>query len=205
MRTAAVFVVALAAAIPASAQDLSFRPFLMFSAQKFSATQTFEATFGQATEQFWGGGINVTSDDQFYLELSASRFDKTGTRAFFFDGTAYDLHIAQKVTMTPFEITGGYRVKRWNGIRPTFGAGIGVYRYKQVSDFSTGDENVDTRHAGFIVEGGLELRLHRWFGIVGDVHYTHVPGILGDAGFSKDVGEKDLGGVAGRVKVIVGR
>ena len=38
-----------------------------------------------------------------------------------------------------------------------------------------------------------------------DVQYSHVPGILGTAGVSQQAGEDDLGGVAARFKLIVGR
>jgi hypothetical protein len=205
MRRLAALAVMLAAASPAAAQELSFRPFVMVSEQKFVATKTFEAAFGQANQFLWGGGLNITSEDRYYLEVSASRFKKTGTRALFFDGQTFDLHIPQRVTITPLEITAGYRFHKWRTILPTVGAGVGLYRYKQDSDFSTGDENVDTQHAGLIAEGGVEVRVHRWVGIAADLHYTHVPGILGDAGFSKDAGEKDLGGLAGRFKVIIGK
>jgi len=205
MKRLAAFVFILAAASPAAAEELSFRPFLMISEEKFVATKTFEAAFGGANEFLWGGGLNITSADNYYLELSASRFKKTGTRAFYFDGQTFDLHIAQRVTITPLEMTGGYRFHKWRTILPTVGAGIGLYRYKQDSDSSTGSENVDTQHVGFIVEGGVEVRVHRWVGIAADLHYTHVSGILGDAGFSKDVGESDLGGIAGRFKVIIGK
>lgn len=206
MKTALITALAILAAVPAaSADELSFRPFVMFSEEKFVATKTFEATFGQANQPFWGGGLNVTSDNRYYLELSASRFKKTGTRAFFADGQTFDLHIPQQVTITPIELTFGYRFQHWQHILPTLGGGVGWYRYEQSSDFSTAAENVDTKHAGAIVEGGVEVRLHEWFGIAGDVHYAYVPGILGDAGFSKDVGEKDLGGLSARIKFIVGK
>ena len=35
--------------------------------------------------------------------------------------------------------------------------------------------------------------------------YARVPGILGKGGVSREVGEHDLGGIAGRVRVILGR
>ena len=38
-----------------------------------------------------------------------------------------------------------------------------------------------------------------------DAQYTHVLGILGTGGISQDAGEKDLGGIAARVKVLIGR
>jgi hypothetical protein len=43
------------------------------------------------------------------------------------------------------------------------------------------------------------------FHLAVDVQYTHVPGILGDAGVSQATREDDLGGLAGRFKLIVGR
>jgi len=61
------------------------------------------------------------------------------------------------------------------------------------------------RHSGFVVTGGAEFRMARWLGITGDVHYTHVAGILGSGGISKDLGENDFGGVAGRIRVVFGR
>ncbi len=207
MRAAAALLIALLAAAPAAAQGLSFRPFVMFTEQQFDATQTFEATFGSARQGFWGGGLSITQDDQVYLDLSAARFEKTGTRAFFVNGSAFSTGIAQTVTITPLEMTGGYRFHPAPRIIPTVGGGIGLYRYKQVSEFSTDEENIDTRHVGLVVEGGVEVRLHRWFGVAADAHYTYVPGILGEepGAFSTDAGEKNLGGIAARVKVIVGR
>lgn len=194
-------------AASASAQGVSFRPFALFAEQQFAATKTFEATFGQANHALWGGGLSITQDDRVYLDLTASRFEKTGTRAFFFNGTAFSTNIAQTVTITPLEMTAGYRFHRWPRVIPTLGGGVGLYRYKQVSDFSNPDENVDTQHAGVAVEGGVEIRLHRWFGVGADAHYSYVPGILGQesTAFSKDAGEKNLGGLAARVRVIVGR
>jgi opacity protein-like surface antigen len=212
----ALFVVALAA--PAAAQPappLSFRPFVMISEQRFAAEETFKAVFGQSNQVFWGGGLNVTQDDQFYLELSASRFEKTGQRAFRNNGQSFGLGIPLTATLTPFEVTAGYRFHRQPSSRsriarpsrfiPYLGGGVGLYQYKETSDFANDDENVDTRHAGLIVEGGIEVRLHRWFGLAGDVRFTHVPGILGAGGISQDAGESDLGGIAGRIKLVVGR
>jgi outer membrane protein W len=206
---AAALALALAALVsrPASAQDFSLRPFALFTAQQFAATQTFEATFGQVNQPFWGGGLSITQDDRYYLDLSASRFEKTGSRAFFFNGTAFSTGVSQKITITPLELTAGYRFHPWPRVIPTVGGGVALYRYKQVSDFSTDEENVDSQHAGAVVEGGVEFRLHRWIGVAADVHYAYVPGILGEdpSAFSTAAGEKNLGGVAARVKLIVGK
>lgn len=208
---AGALVLAWAIALPAAAQNgpfLSFRPFVMASTEQFAAKTTFEAAFDKRSQTFFGGGLNLTQEDHFYLELSASRFRKTGQRSFLDAGQTFRLGIPLSVTMTPLEATAGYRfttISRARRLIPYLGGGVGLYRYQETSTFATADENVDTRHAGAIVEGGIEVRLHRWIGVAADVHYTHVPGILGSGGISKDANEKDLGGVAGRFKVVVGR
>jgi len=213
----------LAAAVPAAAQTttagLSLRPMVLVDQQLFAAMETFKAVFGQSSQTLWGGGLNVTHNDRIYVEVSASQFKKTGERAFVNNGQAFRLGIPLTATVTPLEITGGLRFHprgqrppRFSARRPApsrfvpyVGGGIGLYQYRETSGFSLPGEDVETRHAGAILEGGVEVRLHRWFGVAADVHYTHVPGILGAGGISKDEGEKDLGGIAGRFKVIVGR
>lgn len=222
MRTLVIasFVVALAA--PAAAQPaegISFRPFGMISGERFAAQDTFTAVFGEPTQVLWGGGLNITQDDQFYLELSASRFKKTGQRAFFSNGQSFGLGIPLTATLTPLEMTAGYRFHRRPSTRgrasvrparparfvPYLGGGAGLYKYQETSDFAQAGDDLDVQHVGAIAEGGLEVRLHRIVGVAVDVHYTYVPGILGEGGVSKEAGEKDLGGVAVRFKLVVGR
>ena len=56
-----------------------------------------------------------------------------------------------------------------------------------------------------IFEGGVEIRLHRYIGVAVDLRYNYVPGILGEGGISQLADENDLGGIAARVKLVVGR
>jgi opacity protein-like surface antigen len=193
---------------PAASDDapaISLRAFFMTSGESFAAKQTFNGIFGQSFEPLFGGGLELVQNGTFYLDVGASRFRKTGQRAFRSNGQNYGLGQPLTATITPFEVTGGYRYRMSPRIVPYAGIGVGSYGYKETSQFSDATENLDTRHAGFLVVGGAEVRLHRWVGISGDVQYTHVTGILGTAGISKDAGENDLGGVALRLKVIVGR
>lgn len=195
-------------AAPAAAQywsSIAFRPFVMAGRQQFAARTTFESVFGERTQTFVGGGLEITQDDRYYLALSASRFEKTGQRAFLFDGRTFRLGIPLTAAITPLEATAGYRFHLGRRVRPYVGGGAGLYHYTETSDLAASGETVDTRHAGAVAEAGVEVRLHRWFGVAADVRYTHVPGVLGAGGISKDAGEKDLGGVAGRVRVVVGR
>jgi hypothetical protein len=73
------------------------------------------------------------------------------------------------------------------------------------SGFAADGDNVDTHHVGYLLNGGVEVRLQKWIGVAVDAQYTPVPGIIGEGGISQDAGETDLGGVAARFKVIVGR
>jgi Outer membrane protein beta-barrel domain len=210
MKTAAFVTVALLmTALPASAQADRFalRPYGMVTYQAFSAKTTFDAAFGESSYPFWGAGAELILPKHIYVDVSASRFKKTGQRAFLNNGQAFPLGIPLTATITPFEIAGGYRVvlTRHPGITPFAGAGVGWYSYKETSAFAATGEDVDTTHVGGLVVGGVEFRVHRWIALSGDVQYTHVPGILGTGGISKDAGENDLGGVAARFKFIVGR
>ena len=200
----------LAMAVTASAQSLSqisLRPFAEVTEESFNAIDTFTSVFGRTYQPFWGGGLQVTLGDRYYAELTASRFRKNGDRVFRNAGQTFHLGIPLTATLTPFEIVGGYRfhlTKRpW--LVPYVGAGVGRYAYRETSQFAADGEDLDTRHAGFIVHGGGEFRLSPWVGVGTDVQFTRVPGIFGRGGISQDVGEDDLGGFAARVKFVVGR
>jgi outer membrane protein W len=205
-----LLIAGLAMAAPAAAQTappLSIRPFVLVTDQSFAAVDTFDATFGKTYFPFFGGGVQVVVNDRFFAELSASRFRQTGERAYRSGGKAFKLGIPLTATITPFEITGGYRfrLRQLPRVRPYAAAGFGSYAYTETSTFAEAGENVDTTHSGYVVNGGAEFRLHRWVGLAIDVQYSHVPGILGTGGVSQQAGETDLGGVAGRLKLVVGR
>jgi hypothetical protein len=229
-----VLVFALGVAAPASAQtgshwynapadvpQVTLRPFLDISSQAFTAVKTFDTVFGERTAPFWGGGLQVVVwRGRVYGELGASRLLKkngelVGQRAFVSEGVAYPLGIPLRSTIKSFEVVAGYRFNVTPRVIPYVGAGLGNYRYTEESDFADPGENVDLEHRGSIFQAGAELRLHRWIGVAGDAHYTHIPGILGVGGVSQQfvtdtsvrsrAREKDLGGWAVRLKVVVGR
>ena len=198
---------AAASEAPNDPPAISLRPFVMGTRQAFAAVNTFEAVFGQSRQPFFGGGLQVVLGGRFYADVTASRFRKTGERAFRYNGQNFRLGLPLTAEIRPLEITGGYRFRfrRLPAIVPYAGGGFGSYAYRETSPSSDPDENVDVRHSGGVLVGGVELRLHRWIGVGVDAQYTHVPGVLGTGGLSKDAGEKDLGGVAARFKVVVGR
>jgi outer membrane protein with beta-barrel domain len=186
--------------------DVSFRGFFVATEQSFAAKRTFEAAFGKSTQPFFGGGFQVTSLSGFYIEFGVTRFKKTGQRAFINNGQTFELGIPLTATITPIEFSAGYRfgARSWKVI-PYAAGGIGRYNYREESDFAADGDNVDTHAVGYLATGGVEFRLHKWIGVAVDAQYTHVPDILGQAGVSKDAGETNLGGIAARFKVLIGR
>jgi Outer membrane protein beta-barrel domain len=218
MRTIAAWLLAVLTAGPVAAQstpdptapsepyEAAFRAFFIGAQQSFAAKTTFDATFGQSSQPFFGGGVQVVTPGGVFVEFGVTRFKKTGQRAFLNNGQAFPLGIPLTATIIPVELSAGYRfgATRWRVI-PYAAGGIGRYNYREESDFAGADDNVDTHHVGYLVNGGVEVRLQKWIGVAVDVQYTHVSGILGEGGISQDAGETDLGGVAARFKVMVGR
>jgi opacity protein-like surface antigen len=161
-------------------------------------------------QPFVGGGVDITIRRKFFVEFDASRLSRTGTRFFVDDaGNAYPLNIASRITITPVEFSAGYRfIRRRSRIIPYVALGVGWYSYHQDDDFSDLSENVNETHPGFLATGGAEFRVSKWVGVAADARYTHVPGILGQSprtSGSQALNETDLGGVAARLRVIIGR
>jgi opacity protein-like surface antigen len=229
MKTLLAVMAALAIAAPAAAQmasteqtrrplvsssdppSVSIRGFGTAAVQKFSAKNSFEAVFGQSVEPFFGGGVQVVFRPGLFVEAAVSRFEKTGQRAFRNNGQNFGLGIPLTARITPVEFTAGWRNSMEDHDRVILyaGAGVGRYYYKESSKETPSSSmytvDLDVDHIGYLAVVGVEFRVHRWIGLSGDAQYTHVTGILGSAGISADASEKDLGGIAARFRVIVGR
>ena len=186
---------------------ISFRPFVSGAENAFAAVETFKTVFGKSYGPLFGGGLQVAFHGKYYVEVGASRFNQTGQRAFRQNGQSFGLGIPLTATITPLEITAGYRFRprRVPRLRPYLGAGLTSYAYDERSDFDEPGEGLKTRHAGLVGVGGLEFRIHKYVGISADAAVAHVTGILGQSGISKDAGESDLGGIAARFRLIIGR
>jgi hypothetical protein len=202
---------ALAVASPAAAQsrvgrDISVRLFGLVSSQQFAAQETFDASFGSSRGMFWGGGVEVVLPSGIFADLAASRFSKVGQRAFINNGQAFGLGIPLTATITPIELTAGYRVKlKRIPIVPYIGVGAGSYGYQESSTFDDPNESVDERKIGVLALVGAEVRVRPWLRASVDVQDTRITGILGDSGLSQQANENDLGGVAVRFRIIFGR
>lgn len=207
---AIVAVTALAAA-PAYAQQrnvntIGVRGFATLGNITFQAQDSFDAIFDRHSGPIIGGGAQVLLPRGVFVAIGASRFRQEGERAFVTaTGEVFRLGIPLVVTITPLEITGGWRYRKWPRIVPYGGAGYSAYRYRETSDFADPDENVDERFGGFHLLGGAEYRPLRWLAVGGEVVWASVPDALGNGGVSAAFNEDNLGGTTLRLKISVGR
>jgi len=183
------------------------RPFFLVTGQRFLAGETFDAVFGRSVEPFWGGGVNVHFAQGLFIDATVSHFSGDGERAFTFEGDSFGLGIPLRATVTPIEFSAGWRFPqgRQHQVVPYVGGGIGTYKYSEESDFASDTENLSAQKTGFLVVGGSEFRVHRIVTTAVDVQYSSVSGILGQGGLSEEFGEDNLGGIAVRFRVMVGK
>jgi opacity protein-like surface antigen len=186
--------------------DVALRGFADLGTQSFAAESSFKAVLGSSRGVVFGGGIETLLPRGVFVSLRASRFRRTGERVFTFNDQTFKLGIPVTVTITPVELTGGYRVSSGSRLIPYAGGGRGWQHYDERSAFAEADDDVDDRFTGFHLLGGVELRLARWVGTAVDAQWTRVPNALGQNanGVSSGFGESDLGGVTYRIKVIIG-
>jgi opacity protein-like surface antigen len=192
----------------ASAQSLEAHGFADLGMTLFTASESFEAVLGSSAGVVFGGGGGVVLPQNIFVDVRASRFKKDGSRVVIADGETFDLGIADTITITPLELTGGYRFGRArDSVRPYAGGGISWYRYQESDEFATGDEAVDETFTGFHLLGGAEFRVHRYVGIAGEIAWSRIPDALGQEPLSVGArfGETDLGGTTFRVKLVIGR
>ena len=193
--------------VPPDQPAFSVRLFGDAGVDRLSASRTFNAIFGQDNGSVYGGGGEVVLRSGWFVRVGAWRFKEVGERAVRLDNQTYRLGIPLTVTIFPVEVSGGYRfpIGRQRRFVTYVGAGVSSHAYKETSPFSEGTENVNERFNGYQVLGGLEYRLHRMFGVAGELQYTTVPDAIGEGGLSAEFNEKDLGGVIMRVRLLLGR
>ena len=205
---ALVFTVAGMHARIVEAQEWGTRGIIEVGATMFTASNSFEAILGTATGTVFGGGGELILPQQVFASVRVSRFQRSGERAFVFEGETFGLGIDTTVRVTPIEVTGGYRFGDLNRrLVPYVGTGIGWHRYQETSEFADDDENVRETFQGYHLLGGAEFRVTRWFGVGGEFQWTTVPDALGQDpnGVSAAFEETNLGGTAFRVRFVVGR
>jgi hypothetical protein len=169
----------------------------------FQARKSFDAVLGTSLGAMLGAGAQLRIRGGLYFEASVSRFEKTGQRVFVADGQVSKLAIPDTIRLIPVSGTVGYRFERSQGMTPYLGVGAGQYRYRETSRFADSSEDTDARPTSYHVVGGVELKKH-WVASAFEVQYVSVPKALGQNGAAKAFGEKNLGGVEARVKLLFG-
>ena len=203
---ASLVVVGPAAAQPAARETtFGYRALFDVGSHLFTASETFDTILETDRGIFIGGGGQARWKDLLF-EVTASRFEDSGQRAFVFGGEVFRLGIPTTISIRPIEFTATYRLPRVWRFRPYAGGGFGRQRYKEVSDFADRSENVVRSDASYHVGGGAEIRLWRWIAAASEVRYRTVRDAIGEGGISKEFGERDLGGTSIRLRIIfVGR
>lgn len=198
---------ALLVAAPAYGQEIGLRGFADIGSRTFTATESFTAILGTDSGVVFGGGVEATLPRGLFVNVRASRFRAEGERVFIVDNEQFDLGIPTTITVTPIELTGGYRLPFWTRIVPYAGVGVGWHTYTETSEFATDSENVEMRHTGLHVLGGLEYGVARWIAAAGELQWANVPDALGadPNGVAAHFDEDNLGGITFRVKIVVGR
>jgi opacity protein-like surface antigen len=172
--------------------------------QWFTAHDSFKAIFATSGGFFYGGGAQVYFGP-IYVDVGVSRFEKTGERAFVFEGDVYRVGVPDRITMTPVVVTAGFRFPAHAGTVPYVGGGVGTLEFEETSDFAEPGENVSERFTSYHAVGGVEYRATRWLFVAGELRYAAVPDALGAPGISAEFDESDLGGLSVAVKVLIGR
>jgi hypothetical protein len=205
MRRASL-VLCLLLLLPAAASaQVTVRGFADAGFMAFSATDSFKAILGKSSGPLYGGGIEF-GDRQFFLSLGARRFSREGHRVFVFENQVFTLNVNDKVTVTPVDLTFGYRF-RSHGLVPFAGGGVSWSRFMEASDHATSDENVKHTYHGGHIMGGAEVPLQRWLAAAVDAQWSAVPDDFDEAATSvaKLYDEHDLGGFTVRARIIFGR
>jgi len=179
------------------------RGFVQFGYQRFAAHDSCNAILGQPGGFMFGAGGDFRLPMGLFVQASAERFTQDGERAFVSDGRVFSLGIAESVTIIPIQVSAGWRFPQGR-IVPYAGGGVGAYLYKEASDLALPADNVDEHFASYHVLGGVEFRGSGWLATAFEVQYTWVPDAL-NSEVASEFDEHDLGGIQGRVKIVIGR
>jgi len=209
MRTACIAAMCLLSSAVAQAQptQIRVRGFADIGSTTFNAGESFAAVLGRDVGAVFGGGGDAVFPQRVFVSVRASRFRRTGERVFLFERERFGLGIPTTVTVTPLELTGGYRFDYGWRVVPYAGGGIGSHHYTETSQFAGGGEDVARPFLGYHLMVGYEIRIARWIGTAAEAQWATVPDALGaDANSAaREFDESNLGGTTVRVKLIIGR
>ena len=171
----------------------------------FSASDSFKAIFGRSVNSIYGAGAQVVLPSGIFVQGSIDQFRHTGTRALVSGSQVFTVDVPNRVTLTPLQVTVGYRDYNLPKVATYAGGGVGWHRFQEESPTVPGADSFTQRKMGYHVLAGAEVPVARWVWVAGEVQWATVPKGLGETGVSAVFGEDDLGGTTFRVKFLIGR
>ncbi len=183
---------------------LAGRVFLQGGYGRFAAAKTFDSVLGAPGGAWFGAGVQVRMRSGLYAEGTVDHFQKTGTRVFVQDGEVFDLGVKNIVRLIPLAATVGYR--RPTGSRTTIyvGGGAGVLSYRETAPVATDDETVKTSFPIYHATAGVEIATGEPAALAIEAQYQTTRDALED-GVAAVFGERDLGSLQFRLKLLFGR
>jgi opacity protein-like surface antigen len=183
----------------------TFRGIGVVEVERFQANKSFDAIFGRSTGFLFGGGAEMSVGSEWFVQGRVSRWTGSGERVYAYEGSVSRLGIAETATMTPVDVTGGYRFPSQPRFTPYVAGGFGLLRY---NEDSTASESSDASKGTFLsyhVAGGIDVPIvKKWLSVSGEVQYRGVPEAIGSGGVSKLFSESNLGGLGACVKFLIG-
>lgn len=196
------------AAPPQQSRGIQVGGYAMVGRINFAATESFDAIVGTPSGPIFGGGARIGLPfGGLFVDVGAWRYRADGERVFVANDVIFKLGIPVEITVTPLEISAGwrFRLRRAPKFTPYAAGGLTILKYQETSDFSTSSEDADDSVNGYHVIGGAEYKLTRWLGLAGEGSWSTVPDAIGESGVSEAFNETDLGGTTFRVKITIGR
>ena len=183
-------------------QRLGFAGFGQFGYTRFAAQNSFQAITGHGGGPVVGGGAEVRIGSLF-LGGSIDRYTQTGQRVLVIDREVFGLGVPDTISLVPMTALAGWRFEHAYAT-PYVGGGIGTVLFKEESPAADPGENTRTRFMSYHAIAGVEFR-NGWVATAFEVEYSRIPDSIGVGGVSAAFQESNLGGVAGRIKILVGR
>ncbi len=186
----------------ARSQPIGFAGFGQFGYTRFSAQNSFQAITGQGGGAVVGGGAEVRIGSLF-VGASIDRYTQTGQRVLVIDREVFGLGVPDTISLVPMTAMAGWRFQHQSAT-PYVGGGIGTVLFKEDSLGADPSENIRTHFTSYHVVAGVEFR-NGWVATAFEMEYSRIPDAIGFGGASAAFHESNLGGVVGRIKILVGR
>src|SRR5262245_1003880 len=183
-------------------QRLGFAGFGQFGYTRFAAQNSFQAITGHGGGAVVGVGAEVRIGGLF-IGGSIDRYTQTGQRVLVIDREVIGLGVPDTISLVPMTALAGWRVEHAYAT-PYVGGGIGTVLFKEESVAADPGENIRTRFMSYHAVAGVEFR-NGWVATAFEVEYSRIPDSIGVGGASAAFQESNLGGVVGRIKILVGR